>query len=80
MDVLALWNRQKRLFSGQKSPIYRDLSIQGSTPKRKAVGSNPARDAKKRRETLDFSKCLGVIFLHIGLKSISKRLAKGYEN
>ena len=25
-------------------------------PKRKAVGSNPARDAKKRRETLDFSK------------------------
>ena len=25
--------------------------------KRKAVGSNPARDAKKRRETLDFSKC-----------------------
>ena len=40
MDVLALWNRQKRLFSGQKSPIYRDLSIQGFAPKRKAVSYN----------------------------------------
>ena len=32
-------------------------AVSGRTPKRKAVGSNPARDAKKRRETLDFSKC-----------------------
>ncbi len=33
MDLLAFWNCQKRPFSGQKSPIYRDLSIQGFAPK-----------------------------------------------
>ena len=45
MDLLAFWNCQKRLFPGQKSPIYRDLSIQGSAPKRKAARSSRARDA-----------------------------------
>ena len=45
MDLLAFWNCQKRLFRGQKSPIYRDLSIQGSAPKRNAARSNRAGDA-----------------------------------
>ena len=45
MDVLALWNRQKRLFSGQKSPIYRDLSIQGFAPNQKGYLSIIAQRA-----------------------------------
>lgn len=32
-DLLAFWNCQKRPFSGQKSPIYRDLLIQCFAPK-----------------------------------------------
>lgn len=39
-----------RLF-GKQYTIYQ------AVPKRKVVGSNPARDAKKRRETPEFSKC-----------------------
>ena len=49
MDLLVLWDRQKHLFPGQKSPIYRDLSIQGFAPKRNAARSNRAGDAIKVR-------------------------------
>ena len=58
MDLLAFWNRQKRLFSGQKSPIYRDLSIQGFAPKRDAARSNRAGDANPPK-TLRFR---GILF------------------
>jgi len=62
MDVLAFWNCPKRLFSGQKSPIYRDLSIQGSAFKRKAVGSNPARDAKNAEKHWFFQVSSALFF------------------